>query len=116
MKRSQLTTEQTNQGLRELGVDPAEFARVQQAPTYQEAMVRLTAFKLDVKKRYRNTAFRLHPDRNEGDKVQQDLFMLCTQVNEQIQALKLHAPVRARVMTFSTRDGRVTINIKVRNG
>jgi hypothetical protein len=116
VKSSQLTREQTDQALRELGVDPAEFVRVQQAPTYQEAMERLTAFKLDVKKRYRNTAFRLHPDRNEGNKVQQDLFVLCTQLNEQIQSLKLRAPVRPRVMTFPTRAGRITINIKVRNG
>ena len=108
--KTQLTREQTQQALQELGIDSREFALVQLAATYQEAEERLAVFKAGVKKRYRSAAFRLHPDRG-GSKVQQDLFVLCTQLYEEIQALKVRRP--PQVVVMPTRYG--TIKIRMRS-
>lgn len=112
--KSRLTPDQTDEALRELGVDPAEFAQVQRAPTHQEAVARLSVFKVKVKKKYHEAARRLHPDLNEGDNAKKELFWLCTQVHEQIQELRLQRP--AQVAPLRMRNGRLTINIKVKRG
>jgi hypothetical protein len=111
---TKLTQDQTHEALLELGIDVAEFAHVQGAPSHQEAVARLTTFKALVKKQYREAVLRLHPDRTEGDPVKQELFCLCTQVYEQIQGLCVQRPARA--MPLPIRGGRLKINIKVKRG
>ena len=112
--KTKLTQDQIDKGLRELGVDPAEFACVQHAPSHQEAVSRLAVFKVQVKKKYREAARRLHPDLNGKDPLKQELFWLCTQVHEQIQELRLQRPARATPLP--ARGGRITINIRVKRG
>jgi hypothetical protein len=78
--------------LRELGIDPNDFATVRLARTLKEATRKLAALKASAKRGFKEAALRLHPDHNPGDSEKEELFRLVTTAHKEIQDLKVQAP------------------------
>ena len=104
--KKQITEEETQTALQELGLSFRAFSLVRHAPTFEEAQQQLDLLKTASKKGYKAAALRLHPDRNpEADT---SLFRLVTEVNKQIQELSVRPPPRpVRRLFYSGGRGRV---------
>jgi len=76
------------QGVLALGIIRSDIDQLRELP-FEDAQARLEEIQARAKKRYRKLALELHPDRNNGDEVKAKLFNLVTQVNKQLQDLKI---------------------------
>lgn len=65
-----------------LGVEPSDIAAIRRAP-FQKAQELLQDLKTRAGRNYRKLALELHPDRTQGDKSKEELFVLLGRVLEE---------------------------------
>lgn len=87
-----VTSEEVNQAFADLGLRREDFQAAQHAPTREAAQEMLAALKARVKRRYRELALELHPDKTGGDETKTARFRLLAQVWADVDNLKIGAP------------------------
>jgi len=88
------TPQQLQEAFGHLQVSPRDFLAIRQAQSLQAAQERLAELKERVKRRWKQLAFELHPDRTEGDEAKEKLFKLLSQVVKQFAEVKVTPPPR----------------------
>lgn len=76
-------------GLRELGVTPEALSRMTALPSPQDVQKALTALQAAAKKRYRELALELHPDRTQGDEAKTERFKAIVLAYKEVQSLRV---------------------------
>lgn len=76
MGRSQLTDVQIVRAMQLLELRPDDFRAIEGAPTVEECRTRLAALKDRTKKRFRQLALMLHPDKTNNDPAKTEDFKL----------------------------------------
>ena len=82
----------------EMGVHQNRLEAVRRAPNFEIAQKQLEAFKEDVRRNYRQMAFKYHPDRNPGDALAEEKFKVLAQLRD--RALELKLQPRPRITAF----------------
>ncbi|MBA3421659.1 MAG: hypothetical protein H0U12_07170 [Thermoleophilaceae bacterium] len=78
----------------EIGATRVELERaVSGSTSHADREQRLERFKLEVKRRYRAVARKLHPDVTGGDAALTERFKLLAQVMEHVEQLQLPSPL-----------------------
>jgi hypothetical protein len=96
------TQAQVAEAFRHLGVTPGDLMGIRSSKSLPEAQGRLKALQERVKKRWKQLAFELHPDRTQGDKVKEQLFKLLAGVVNKIEEAKIQPP-RPRMRPMAVR-------------
>lgn len=96
-------------GMQALGLHPGQLDSLRHL-TFDRAQERLTKIQAAIKKRYKQLALELHPDRTGGDVEKTKLFSIVTEVNQKIQELSLtRQPIQPRRRFIFIRQTMATV-------
>lgn len=96
---STIPPQDIQRALTALDITEADFETIRRAP-FPKAQTFLQDLKAKAHRNYRQLALKLHPDRTQGDKTKEELFVLLGRVLEEFDKIAVHPaskPIQVRI-------------------